>query len=323
MKICVTGGLGYIGRVLVPELIKRNHSVVVFDKNLFNIKSGGKAEVVIGDIRDYDSVEKALKDIDGVIHLAALVGEPLCNLDKESSIDINFRATKNIADVCKKNNIKLVFASTCSVYGAQPQVLLTEQSEVVPLSIYAEAKVAAEKAILELVDENFKPVIFRMGTLFGYSPRMRFDLVINLFIGKAIQEKEITVFGGNQWRPFLHIKDIADAYEKALNSDLGGIYNLGGENFQIIKIAEIIKESLGCNVKIIKELEDKRNYRVSSEKAEKGFGVSFKNSVQTAIDEIKDAYESGEITDYKKFKYNNAKTYTQSEDVRKMIKEAS
>lgn len=318
MKICVTGGTGYVGSVLVPNLIKLGYDVVVLDKNLFNKKS--EAKLIVGDIRDYDLVEKTIKDVDGVIHLAALVGEPLCDLDKDAAINMNFMATKNIANVCKKNNIKLIFVSTCSVYGAQPEAMLTEQSEVAPVSVYGVSKVAAEEAILRLMDDNFKPLIFRMGTLFESSPRMRFDLVINLFIGKAIQEKEITVFGGEQWRPFLHIKDIIDAYDRALNSSLGGVYNLGGENLQIMKVADIIKEHLGCNVKTIKELVDKRNYRVSSEKAKKELGVSFRHNIKTAIDEIKGAYNSGEITDYKNFKYSNAKAYMQSESVRKLIR---
>jgi nucleoside-diphosphate-sugar epimerase len=320
MKVCVTGGLGYFGSVLVPELIKNNHDVVVLDKNLFDKKSD--AEVVTGDIRDSKLVEKTLQGSDAVVHLAAMVGQPICDLDKESAININFLATKNIANICKKMGIKLIFASTCSVYGAKPRDMLTEQSGIAPLSVYGMSKIAAEESILRLMDEDFKPIIFRMGTLFGYSPRMRFDLVINLFVGKAIQEKEITVFGGNQWRPFPHLIDAALVYEKALSSKASGIYNLGGNNFQISEIAEIIREHTGCDVKTIKELEDKRNYRVSSEKVKKEFGISFKNDIKTAIGEIKNAFESGRITNYKSEKYNNAKAYTKSEKIRRLIKEA-
>jgi nucleoside-diphosphate-sugar epimerase len=318
MKICITGGAGYIGSVLVPELQGQGHDVVVFDKLLFGRKID--AEVVEGDVRDTAAFERAARGSDCVIHLAALVGEPMCDMDKDSAININFIGAKNIAASCKRMGIRMIFASTCSVYGAQPETMLTEDSDVAPLSIYGVAKVAAEDSIMGMADADFRPTVFRMGTIHGYSPRMRFDLVINLFVAKALQEGAISVYGGNQWRPFIHIKDVADAYARAVRSDSGGVFNLGGRNHTILDISDTVGKALGCKVNVIKEVKDNRNYMVSSAKAEKEFGVEFKRDVQTTIDEVKAAYERGEVKDYGAVAYSNLKSILQDEDVKRKIK---
>ena len=322
MKICITGGLGYIGGVLVPGLKEKGHEIIIYDKGLFESKP--ESNVIKGDIRDYEKLDKTMADCDAVIHLAALVGEPLCDMDKTAAVNINFMATKHIAEFCKNNNKKLIFASTCSVYGAQPDATLTEESEVAPVSVYGVSKVASEEAILRLMDSNFQPFIFRLGTLYGYSSRMRFDLVINLFIAKALQDKEITVFGGDQWRPLLHIRDIIGAFDNALkpeNAKKGGIYNLGGENYQIKTLAEIIKEKIDCEVKIIPEMVDKRNYMVSSEKAKNLLNVEFTHDINFAIKETKKAFDKKEFEDFKKDRYSNAKSFMNSEEIRKLINE--
>lgn len=320
MKVLVTGGSGYLGSVLVPLLIEKGHDITVLDKLLYRKET--EAKLVVGDIRNEKLMNDLIKKNNAVIHLAGLVGDQLCDMDKNSAININFLATKNIANMCKKNKIKLIFASTCSVYGSQPQTMLRETSVTAPLSVYGLAKLAAEDSIMSLKNQNFKPTIFRMGTLFGYSPRMRFDLVINIFIAQAIKDKKITIYGGKQWRPFLNVKDASEGYLLALESDKFGIFNLGGFNFQIEKIGDIIKKKLNCELKIIKELEDKRNYKVSSKKAEKKIGVKFKGNIESTIDIIKSKFDDKTIDDYTRPIYSNFKSYVCDSDMKRLVSDA-
>lgn len=312
MKILVTGGAGYLGCVLVPELLKKGYSVKIIDNLLYKYKPNflKETEFIKSDINNQKILFNSLKDVDVVIHLAALVGDQVCDLNKDLAIKTNFLTTERLATLCKKMNIKLIFASTCSVYGAsKTQNLITEESKVVPLSIYSLSKLAAEESILRLADKDFKPIVFRMGTIHGYSPRMRFDLVGNTFIAKAIQEKKISVYGGNQWRPLPHIKDIVKAYLNAINSNKSGVFNLGGKNYRIIDLAKSIASYIPCEIITYKELKDLRNYKVSSKKAQKSLGIQFEHGIEESIKEIKSAYESGLIKDYKDKIYSNVKAF--------------
>jgi len=312
MKILVTGGAGYLGCVLVPELLKKGYSVKIIDNLLYKYKPNflKETEFIKSDINNQKILFNSLKDVDVVIHLAALVGDQVCDLNKDLAIKTNFLTTERLATLCKKMNIKLIFASTCSVYGAsKTQNLITEESKVVPLSIYSLSKLAAEESILRLANKDFKPIVFRMGTIHGYSPRMRFDLVGNTFIAKAIQEKKISVYGGNQWRPLSHIKDIVKAYLNAINSNKSGVFNLGGKNYRIIDLAKSIASYIPCEIITYKELKDLRNYKVSSKKAQKSLGIQFEHGIEESIKEIKSAYESGLIKDYKDKIYSNVKAF--------------
>lgn len=303
MKILVTGGAGYLGTVLIEELLKRNHKVKVVDNLMYGYKDILKnTELITKDITDMN-LEPLIKDVDAVIHLAAIVGDLAADLRKDYAIKLNFMVTEKLARICKKFNKKFIFSSTCSVYGAQKSEEINEESELSPVSVYALTKVASENSIMKLANKDFRPVIFRMGTLFGLSYRMRFDLVVNLFIAKTIQGEKVTVLGGNQWRPFIHIRDASNFYAEALNGNYSGIFNIGGFNHKIIDIANIIKNEMKCQVEIKRELEDKRNYMVSSEKAKKTFGIDFERDVKFAIDEIKNA----EFGNYKNPIYNNSK----------------
>lgn len=303
MKILVTGGMGYLGCVTVSRLMEEGYDVRVLDSLIYGNNLGRDLdfELVRGDIRDYGALSKALKGVDVVIHLAAIVGEPAANLDKELAVTVNYLATRKLAELCAEQRARLIFASTCSVYGAKPNELLKENDDLFPLSIYAISKLAGEEAIEKM---NPDSVIFRLGTLFGYSPRMRFDLVVNLFIAQAVQDGKITVFGGSQYRPVVHVQDVAVAFVEALNSSERGVFNLGGFNYRIIDIAEILRRRNGCEVKMFEEIRDPRNYAVDSALAKKTFGVEFNKDIEFAINEIESALNT-HIKDYKEPIYNN------------------
>ena len=269
MKVLITGGAGYLGSVLSRKLLNKGYNVRVLDqlwygKESIESISDKKFECIQTDIRNLTETVRAMKDIDAVIHLASIVGMPASSIEPKTSEEINYLATKNIAELCQLHEIEnYIFASTCSVYGSQPDSLITEKSHVQPLDFYAKSKYMSERAIGWL---NRAPTILRFGTLFGLSPRMRFDLVINLFIAQALKEKSITVHGGDQFRPFLHVEDAADALIFVLENKIDGTYNVISENMTIKDAAERIKKLTNCEIKISKDILDERNYKVSGDK---------------------------------------------------------
>ena len=310
MKILVTGGSGYLGSILTRKLLKKGHTVRILDNFLFGkcsikeIKSK-KLQIVQGDIRDLVAVSKSLKSIDVVVHLASIVGTQSSELDPKTSIEINYLATRNIADLCKLYKIKqFLFASTCSVYGAQPNRLISENSEVNPLDSYGESKFQSERAILQSYDY---PTILRLGTLFGVSYRMRFDLAINLFIAQALNKEKITVFGGEQYRPFLHVDDAAEAFSFAIENHMEGIYNVIWKNLTINEMAKTVNRKIPTKLQISRDIVDKRDYRVTGKKLEK-FGFKPKKDIAFAIQEFKRRIMS-DVRSYKEDKYNNYKSF--------------
>ena len=319
-KVLVIGGAGYLGSVLIRKLLDKNCKVKVLDnltygdssiKELYNHKN---FEFYEGDIRNIHKLMESIKGVDAVIHLASIVGDPAGSINPQTTLESNYFATKILVDICKHNQInRFIFASTCSVYGAMGfEETIDETSELNPVSLYAETKIKSEQAILKAVDSNFSPTIFRMATLYGVSPRMRFDLVINLLTAKALSEKEITIFGGNQWRPFLDVEDASEAYIKCLEAPIekisGEIFNIGGNenNYKLIEIGKKIKQLVpDANLNIDENMQDRRNYRVSCNKAENLLGFRPKKSVEEGIKEIIEAMNKKEIVNYKDEKYNN------------------
>jgi nucleoside-diphosphate-sugar epimerase len=325
MKVLVTGGAGYLGSILVRKLLVAGHNVRVLDNLLYGdnsireVQSNQNFELMIGDIRDMRTLVKAISGVNAVIHLAAIVGDQAGDLDSKSTVEINYLATKNMAELCSLYDVeKFVFASTCTVYGAQPGRILTEESKPAPFSLYGETKFKSEKAILSM--EDFSPIILRMGTLYGLSPRMRFDLAVNLFIAKAIKEKKITVFGGNQNRPFLHVDDAANAYVMAIENDFNGLFNLGGENISILDVATIIKKYVpSTDIEIDPEVRDERDYMISSSKIQKVLKFQNKKAIKDAILEIKDAFASGILEDYTLPRYRNYEFLFSSSEVQRKV----
>jgi len=257
-----------------------------------------------------------MKDVNAVIHLASIVGMPASSIEPRTSEEINYLATKNIAELCTLHNISTyIFASTCSIYGSQPDSIITEKSKVSPLDFYAKQKWVSERAISWL---NRAPTIFRFGTMFGFSPRMRFDLVINLFLIQALNKKKITVDGGEQFRPFIHVQDAAESLIFSLEHDLTGTYNVVSENYSIKQVAEQIKKLTGCEIDISSENKDVRNYKVSGAKI-KQMGFKPTRNIEFTYNEMKKAVDNGLFKDYEDPKYNNYKHLFGSKEMREKV----
>jgi nucleoside-diphosphate-sugar epimerase len=322
MKILVTGGAGYLGSILCQKLLDKGYDVRMIDTFWYGKNSiepllkNENFEIIEGDIRNLVVTVKAMKNIDAVIHLASLVGMPASSIEPKSSEEINYLATKNIAELCQLHNINTyIFASTCSVYGSQPNTMITEKSPCDPFDFYAKQKYLSERATGWL---NRAPTILRFGTLFGLSPRMRFDLVINLFIAQAIKEGKITVNGGDQFRPFLHVNDAADSLIFSMEKNLTGTYNIVSENMTIMQAAEKIKKLTSCEISINNEELDKRNYNVSGEKINQ-IGFNPTKNIDFAYNEIKHALDSGNISNFSDDKYSNYKLLFGSKQLQEKV----
>jgi len=317
-SVLITGGAGYLGSHLAELLLARDYKIRILDNLAFGdralktLKKKYKFDLIIGDIRDLRTILSSMEGCDAVIHLAGIVGDLASNLDPIHSTEINYLSTKLVADAAKYFQIKqFLFASTCSVYGTSNSKILHEKSKLNPVSLYAETKLKSEEILLKENHNKLTPTIFRAGTLFGYSNRMRFDLVINLFVAQAISKHKIFIEGGNQWRPFIHVKDAASAYILALEKKRGkihGIFNLGSDdlNYKISEIGLLIQKSIP-NVKVEKSNEiDKRNYRVSFKKIKKSLGFETKLSILDGIEEIKQALRTRKLRSWTDpIHYNN------------------
>jgi len=316
-KVLVIGGAGYLGSVLCRKLLKKGYKVRVLDnltygdRGIRELYDNKNFEFLKGDIRNISDVIEGIKEVDAVIHLAAIVGDPACASNPEKTLETNYLATKIITETCKYFQInRFIFASTCSVYGEShfPDKKLTEESPLNPVSLYAETKIKCEQSILEAMDENFSPTILRMATLYGYSPLMRFDLAINLLTARAIFDKKITIFGGSQWRPWLHLQDAATAYILCLESPIekikGEIFNVVSENYKIIDVGKIINSICPeARLEISRKVIDKRDYNVSFAKISQILHCRPKKKLTDGIKEIKGVIDKGLISDYRNLQY--------------------
>jgi len=307
-SILITGGAGYVGSVLVRKLVNLGYDVKVIDSLVFgndgisSLINDKKIEFFNLDIRETEKISSIIQNIDYVIHLAAIVGEPLCKKIPDAAKQINEFATKNLVNICKNKKVKrFIFASTCSNYGSSQNVV-NESSPVMPLSLYSECKVNSEKFILDQNNDIFETCVLRFATAHGLSPRMRFDLLVQEFIRDAIIDKKISIFGADFWRPLVHVEDMADACISAIDASSqlisGQIYNVGNnkENYTKIKLAEIIKEFItDVEIEIIKSKKDPRNYKVSFEKIENSLNFEPKYTVRDSVIEILNDIQSGKI----------------------------
>jgi nucleoside-diphosphate-sugar epimerase len=297
-RVLVTGGAGFIGSHLTRLLLDRGYYVRVLDRfdygrdGLANLRHP-RLEVIQGDICNTRDLNHTMRDVDGVIALAAIVGDPACNLDPEETINLNYTATKLLVDACNFHGVRrLVFASSCSVYGASNHDLLTERSRLSPVSLYARTRVLSENIIFDRYGD-VEPVVLRLSTVFGLSPRMRFDLVVNTLTVRAVVDKKISIFGGDQWRPNVHCRDAARAFMLALEAPApavaGEIFNVGGEslNHTISEIGLLVARTVGgVEVGIQDEVNDRRDYRVSFEKIRRALAFVPEMSVEDGIREV-------------------------------------
>jgi len=300
MKVLIVGGAGYVGGGIV-DLLSKENEVTVYDSLIYENSYRKNVDFIFGDIRDYKKINNILDQYDAVIWLAALVGDGACAINPALTHEINSETVKNLA---KNFKGKIVFLSTCSVYGAQ-EGTLDESSEVNPLSEYASSKLIAEKY---LADSD--SIIFRLGTLFGIGDkfsRIRLDLVVNILTTKAYIDKKMSVFGGEQWRPLLHVKDVANAIAHTLDTQTNGVYNLHYKNFKIIEIANEIKNKIS-DVEIETTplpFQDARNYQVSSDKLKDATGFQATVDLTQGINEMYELISSNRIKDINDPRYSN------------------
>ena len=321
-KILVTGGAGYVGAVLVPKLLNNGFQVVVLDAMFFTdlglrpVQSNANLRVIVGDIRNASNVKEALNDVDAVIHLASISNDPSGDLNPKLTVEVNFNATVALAKAAKALGVKrFVNVSTSSVYGIKDEGDVTEELSLEPLTIYSKTKADAEFLVMALASPKFSVVTIRPATVCGYSPRMRLDLSVNILTMHAITRGIITVFGGKQKRPNIHIDDITDYYVDLLklppNKINGGIYNAGYENYTIMEIAEMVRDIIGSEVKIeVAQTNDNRSYHVSSEKIKHELGLYPKKTLRDAVLDIKSASDEGKI-DWNDIKFYNVKKMKQ------------
>jgi nucleoside-diphosphate-sugar epimerase len=222
-RVLIIGGLGYIGSVLYEIITKEGWHVDILDNHLYSDLVPTNP-FIDGDVRNKKVLEKYIPDYDVIVNLAAIVGDPACLTDTNLAIDINCIGTRNVAEVCKSHKKKIVHVSTCSVYGSEPNKVVKEENEGFPIDFYGQTKYTQERIVREVNSDN--NCVLRLGTAFGLSPRMRYDLVVNTFAARAVRFNEITVFGGQQERPFVHIRDISRAIVHVIKKDLKGIYNV-------------------------------------------------------------------------------------------------
>lgn len=299
-KILILGGLGYIGSILYDIIKQEEWEVDILDNHLYT-DIHPPNPFIEADVRDKDKIEKIIKNYDVIVNLAAIVGDPACLIDTNFAIEINCIGTRNIAEACKKLKKFIVHISTCSIYGSEPNVIVKEENEGFPIDFYGQTKYTQERLVREICTDSY--CILRLGTAYGLSPRMRYDLVVNAFAARAKNFNQITVFGGEQERPFVHIRDISRAIIHAIKNNLRGIYNVRGENLSLMKLGKTVSKITGCKVEINTNIVDKRSYMVDSSKII-NTGFEFKYDIEYAIKEI---IESPTALDFSNGIYSNLK----------------
>ena len=296
MKILVTGGCGYTGVLLTQELLKAGHEVVVVDIQWFGntLEDHQNLQVCKVDIRETGSIP--FEGVDVVFHLANVANDPSVDLDPTLSWEVNALAALQIAESAVKAKVKrLIYASSGSVYGIQDAERVTEDLQLVPISVYNKTKMVAERVLLSYAGQ-MEIYCVRPATVCGVSPRQRLDVAVNMLTLQALERGEITVFGGDQTRPNIHIKDLIRTYTHFLDSDCApGIYNAGFENLSIGEIAERVQEAVPCKITKTPS-NDPRSYRLCSDKL-LSTGFAPKHSVAEAMVDLQKAYANGDVRD--------------------------
>jgi nucleoside-diphosphate-sugar epimerase len=305
--VLVTGGAGYVGSVLVPKLLAEGHSVRVLDTYWFGddvlsaVKGHPNLTEIKADMRDRAVLDKSLKGCTAVIHLACISNDPSFEMDPTLGKSINYDAFLPLVELSKKHGVKrFVYASSSSVYGIKEEENVTEELELKPLTDYSKYKAMCEDVLQAARAPGFTCLTLRPATVCGYSPRLRLDLSVNILTNLAVNKREITVFGGSQHRPNLHIQDMTDLYCQTLKWPAekidGKIFNAGWQNLTISEIAEKVKQEVGDDVRIVtSKTDDLRSYRVSSAKIKKELGWEPRYSVPDAVRELVAAFKAGKV----------------------------
>ena len=316
-KIFITGGSGYVGAQLVPYLLEKGYSLTVLDLMIYgenNLSPHPNLIQIKGDIRDVELLKNAVSGHDAVIHLACISNDPSFELNPNLGKSINLDAFEPLVEISKQSGVKrFIYASSSSVYGIKSEKNVTEEMDLEPLTDYSRFKADCEKILFKYNSDEFAPVIIRPATVCGYSPRQRLDVVVNILTNLAYHKREITVFGGSQLRPNIHIMDMVKAYEVLLDSPnekiSGKIFNAGYENQSVIELAETVKNVVGDDVKLtIVPTNDNRSYHISSEKIKKELGFTPKYTIREASLDLLEAFKKGLIPNsLEEAKYFNIK----------------
>lgn len=299
-NIFITGGAGYVGSALVPKLLTEGYKVTVFDLMIYGqnvIKPHKNLKIIKGDIRDQNLIKKNVVNTDAVIHLACISNDPSFELNKKLGQDINFKAFEPLVKISKESGIKrFIFASSSSVYGIKKEKNVNEEMKLEPLTDYSKFKAECEKVLKKYQSSDFTTVTIRPATVCGFAPRQRLDLVVNILTNLAYHKRSITVFGGNQLRPNIHIDDMVEAYLLLLktpnNKIAGKTFNAGYENFSVEKLSLDVKSVIGDDVKLVfSKTDDNRSYHISSEKIRNELGFVPKKNIRDAAQDLKNAFE--------------------------------
>ena len=304
-NVLVTGGAGYVGAVLTPKLLAAGHRVTVLDVYYFGdhvldaVRGHPKLTQMQGDLRDRPTVDAALAGCDAVIHLACISNDPSFELDPALGRSINYDAFPPLVRLAKRHGVRrFIYASSSSVYGIKEEENVTEDLPLRPLTDYSKYKALCEDVLAAEREPGFTTLIVRPATVCGYSPRLRLDLSVNILTNLAYHQREITVFGGAQRRPNLHIDDMTDLYVSALQWPAekidGQIFNAGWQNLSIREIAEMVRREVGDDVRIVTSpTNDLRSYHISSEKIKRQLGWAPRRTVQDAVRDLLAAFQGG------------------------------
>jgi nucleoside-diphosphate-sugar epimerase len=320
--VLITGGAGYVGAVLVPKLLKAGHRVIVLDLFIYgehvlnDYYENPNLKIVKGDIRDQKLLKEIMPECDAVIHLACISNDPSFELNPELGRSINLEAFRPLVEISKQAGInRFIYASSSSVYGIKAEKNVCEEMALEPLTDYSRFKADCENILAEYQSDEFTTVTIRPATVCGYSPRLRLDLTVNILTNHAVNKGRITVFGGEQRRPNIHIEDITDLYVQLLtqsNEEIAGkIWNAGCQNNKVKEIAEIVRNVVGNNSVeiVITPTDDNRSYHISSEKIRKELGFMPKHSIEDAVIDLKKSFDAGNILNpLGDIRYYNIKT---------------
>lgn len=332
--ILVTGGAGYIGAVLVRELLAKGETVRVFDKLYFGDAGlrevADRVDLVQGDLRSISP--DVLDGIDAVIHLGGLSNDPTAEFNPRANHEMNTVATERLARLCKERGIRrLTFASTCSIYDRglfSEDIIQDEESEVSPRAAYAVSNHQAERVLLDLTDETFCPVILRQGTVYGFSPRMRYDLVVNTFVKDALMKGVVTVYcGGEMWRPLVDVTDVAKAHicciEAPEDQIRGQVFNISFKNYRVLELAHWVKEALKGQIAVDIQVDyshfKTRSYRVSTRKAETVLGFKPAMPVKESVQHMVAQIHRAQMIDFLNPRYYNIEWMTLLDEMEKTL----